>query len=49
LAWAHSRACSQLLDRGIDHGLVDTTERLEDLTFPEECGKDGLANMMSDA
>ena len=37
----HPRACAQLLDRGVDCGLVYTftSERLEDLTFPEERGK----------
>ena len=38
----HPRACAQLLDRGVDCGLVYayTTKRLEYLTFPEECRKD---------
>ena len=37
----HPRACAQLLDRGVNRGLVYTftSERLEDLTFPEERGK----------
>ena len=43
----HPRACAQLLNRGVDCGLVYTfaAERLEDLTVPEECGKDAARSV----
>ena len=42
MRWTHPRACAQLLDRGVDCGLVYpcAAERLKDLTFPEERRKD---------
>jgi hypothetical protein len=42
MGWTRPRACAQLLDCGINRRLVypSPAERLEYLTFSEECGED---------